>query len=278
MKVLHIILALILSCIGVTFVVADEQSDSVDLHTVEATVGQLLEQDHYTQRKLDPNIAQQILETYLESLDGNKLFFTQEDIDHIRSEYGPGLDDDILLRNVISAKNIYAIFRQRVDQRVAKINELLTQQYKFDSNRTVTTNRARGAVASKMSQWKITFGEIGLKRELLQVKLSTLPAESGPEVVGRRYRELQDAIDHQDDEQLLRIFLEAVAQTYDPHSEYLGPYELNEFNIDTRLTISGIGVRIRMENGYATIERIFPGGSAERSGKLQVGDRNCRRR
>src|SRR5580704_15444787 len=113
MKVLHIILALMLSFIGVTFVVADEQSDSVDLHTVEATVGQLLEQDHYTQRKLDPNIAQQILETYLESLDGNKLFFNQEDIDQIRNEYGPGLDDDILLGNLTSAKNIYAIFRQR---------------------------------------------------------------------------------------------------------------------------------------------------------------------
>jgi carboxyl-terminal processing protease len=272
MKVLHIILALILSCIGVTFVVADEQSDSVDLHTVEATVGQLLEQDHYTQRKLDPNIAQQILETYLESLDGNKLFFTQEDIDHIRSEYGPGLDDDILLGNLTSAKNIYAIFRQRVDQRVAKINEPLTQQYKFDSNRTVTANRAREPWPQNESVADNIWRD-WIKRELLQVKLSTLPAESGPEVVGRRYRELQDAIDHQDDEQLLRIFLEAVAQTYDPHSEYLGPYELNEFNIDTRLTISGIGVRIRMENGYATIERIFPGGSAERSGKLQVGDR-----
>ena len=96
--------------------------------------------------------------------------------------------------------------------------------------------------------------------ELLQVKRSTSPTEPGPEVVSRRYRELQNAIDHQDDEQLLRIFLEAVAQTYDPHSEYLGPYELNEFNIDTRLTICGIGVRVRMENSYATIEQIFPGG------------------
>ena len=101
------------------------------------------------------------------------------------------------------------------------------------------------------------------------MKLSTLPTEPGPEVVGRRYRELQDAVDHQDDEQLLRIFLEAVAQTYDPHSEYLGPYELNEFNIDTRLTISGIGVGARMENGYATIERIFPGGPRSGAG-------NCR--
>jgi carboxyl-terminal processing protease len=271
MKVLHIILALVLSYIGLTFAVADERRDSVDLHTVEATIGQLLEQDHYTQRKLDPNIGKQILETYLESLDGNRLFFTEEDIDQIKNEYGPGLNDDILLGNLTSPKNIYAIFRQRVDQRVAKINDLLTQHYNFSSNRMVTANRAQepwpaneSVADSLWSDW--------IKRELLQVKLNALSTESGPEVVGRRYRELQNGVDHQDDEQLLRIFLEAVAQSYDPHSEYLGPYELNEFNVDTRLTISGIGVRIRMEDGYATIERIFPGGSAERSGKLQVGN------
>jgi carboxyl-terminal processing protease len=271
MKVLHIILALVLSYTGVNFVVADERRDSLDLHAVEATVGQLLEQDHYTQHKLDPDIAKEILETYLESLDCNRLFFTQEDIDQIKNEYGPGLDDDILLGNLTSAKNIYALFRQKVDQRVSKIEHFLTQRYNFSSNRTVTANRAlepwpanESAADSIWRDW--------IKRELLQVKLSNLPTEPGPEVVGVRYRELQNAVDHQDDERLLRIFLEAVAQTYDPHSEYLGPYELNEFNIDTRLTICGIGVRVRMENGYATIEQIFRGGAAERSGKLQVGD------
>lgn len=271
MKVLQIILALVLSYTGVTFVMADEQNDPVDLHAVEATVGQLLEQDHYTQHKLDPDVAQQILETYLESLDSNRLFFTQEDIEKIKNEYGPGLDDDILLGNLTSAKNIYALFRQKVDQRVSKIDNFLTQRYNFSSNRTVTANRAlepwpanESAADSIWRDW--------IKRELLQVKLNTLPTEPGPEVVGLRYRELQNAVDHQDDERLLRIFLEAVTQTYDPHSEYLGPYELNEFNIDTRLTICGIGVRVRMENGYATIEQIFPRGAAERSGKLQVGD------
>ena len=86
MKVLHVILPLVLPYIGMTFVVADERSDSVDLHVVEATIGQLLEQNHYTQHKLDPDIAKQILETYLESLDSNRLFFTQ----HSHCESGAG--------------------------------------------------------------------------------------------------------------------------------------------------------------------------------------------
>src|ERR1700727_2258962 len=106
MKCSHILFAAILCFPGMECVAADEGTDPVDLHAVEATVGQLLEQDHYTQRKLDANVGKQILETYLESLDYNKLFFTQEDIDQIRNEYGSGLDDDILLCNLSPAKNV----------------------------------------------------------------------------------------------------------------------------------------------------------------------------
>jgi carboxyl-terminal processing protease len=271
MKCTQILLAAVLFYPSMVCVAAEEGIDPVDLHAVEATVGQLLEQDHYTQRRLDTNVAKEILETYLESLDYNKLFFTQEDIDQLRNGYGSGLDDDILLGNLTPAKNIYDIFRQRVDQRVAKINELLTQRYNFDSNRLVIANRAKepwpanGSAADGI--WKDW-----IQKELLEVKLSASPTDSGPEMVGRRYRNLQNEIDHQDDEDVLRIFLEAVAHTYDAHSDYLRPSELNEFNIDTRLTVSGIGVQIRMENGYATIDRIFSGGPAERSGKLHVGD------
>ena len=64
--------------------------------------------------------------------------------------------------------------------------------------------------------------------------------------IARHYREIGDQIDSQDDTGVLRIFLEAVAQTYDPHSEYLGPSDLDEFKIDTRLTISG---RALLEKG-----------------------------
>ena len=258
MKGIPIVLAAVLSYFSMASVVADEGTGAVDLHAVEATVGQILEQNHYTQRKLDSNMAKQVLETYLESLDYDKLFFTQEDIDQIRNEYSSGLGDDILLGNLTSAKHIYEIFKQRVDQRVAKINELLTQRYNFSSNRTVTANRAKEPWPANASEADRIWRD-WIEKELLEEKLSTSPTEPGPEVVGRHYRELQNQIDHQDDEEVIRIFLQAVAQTYDPHSEYLGPFELNEFKIYTRLTISGIGVQIRMENGYATLDRIFPG-------------------
>jgi carboxyl-terminal processing protease len=271
MKGIHILLGALLFYHTVASVVGDEAASSISLHTVEATVGQLLEQDHYTQRKLDSNLAKEVLQSYLKSLDYNKLFFTEEDIDQIRNKYSSGLSDDIMLGNLTPARDIYEIFKQRVHQRVANINRFLTQNYDFSSNRTITADRAKEPWPANASEADKIWRD-WIENELLEEKLSRSPTEPGLEVVSRYYRELQDRIDCQDDEHVLRIFLEAVAQTYDPHSEYLGPTELNEFKIDTRLTISGIGVQTHMKNGYATIDRIFAGGAAERSGKVHVGD------
>lgn len=246
-----------------------------DLHSVLATVGQILEQAQYSQHKLDSSMGKQILESYLESLDPNKLFFTQEDVNQIRSAYGSSLDDDILLGNLTPAKNIFGIFRQRVESRVAKIEQLSKESYGFNSDRTIVTNRAN-------EQWPANASEADglwrdrIENELLEAKVNIVETEPGPEAIGHRYRELQSQINNLDDAEVLRIFLEAAAQTYDPHSEYLSPSDLNQFEIDTRLTISGIGAEIRMKDGYAVITRIFAGGPADQW-EAASGRQDCQR-
>ncbi len=56
-------------------------------------------------------MSKRILETYLENLDYNKLFFTQEDVDQFTQKYGTSLGDSILLGDLQPAKEIYAVFQ-----------------------------------------------------------------------------------------------------------------------------------------------------------------------
>jgi carboxyl-terminal processing protease len=145
MKDHRILLATIFCSLATLSTNAADRPGAGELQSVVATVGQILEQAHYTRHKLDASMGKQILEAYLESLDLNRLFFTQEDIDEIRNAYGPSLNDDILLGNLTPAKNIFAIFRQRVDERVAKVDDLLKEHYEFNSDRTIISNRASGS-------------------------------------------------------------------------------------------------------------------------------------
>ena len=54
---------------------------------VAISVARWLEQGHYTREKLDDKMSGRFLQTYLTTLDYNKLYFTQPDIDEFAGKY-----------------------------------------------------------------------------------------------------------------------------------------------------------------------------------------------
>ncbi len=202
-----------------------------DLENICISVGRLLEEGHYTHRQLNDEMSRRILRTYLEILDFSHLFFTQEDVDAIYEKYGTSLDDDILLGNLKPAYEIYDVYQKRVDDRVAKIKELLKQPSDFKTDGTIDLTRQKAPWPKNESEaddlWR-----------------------------GR-----------------ITYFLDAVAQSYDPHSEYLSKADLKNFSINMGLSLVGIGAMLRTEDGYAKIESLVPGGPAQVDGRLKVGDR-----
>src|SRR5437667_4407075 len=71
----------------------------------------------------------------------------------------------------------------------------------------------------------------------------------------------------------MKLYLDALAQAYDPHSEYLSKADMKNFSINMGLSLVGIGAMLRSEDGYAKIESLVPGGPAQVDGRLKVGDR-----
>jgi carboxyl-terminal processing protease len=248
------------------------KQSSADSRQIAITVARLLEQAHYSRQKLDDGMAKKILDTYLEDLDYTKLFFTQEDIDAIYHKYGPTLDQDLTVGNVQPAREIYALFKTRVTDRISKIKELLKQDYSFKSTKTVALDRHKepwpANAAEADSLWRDR-----VEGELLQEKLNKLAVDPGPKVVEKRYDQLIKNLGERDDNDVLQLFLNAAAQTYDPHSEYLGKSDLESFEINMRLSLTGIGAELKPEDGFAKVERLISGGPAQLSGKVSVGDR-----
>ena len=272
MKTISIGAAAVLLLLNSPLVFGEDKPNTADPRQVAITVGRLLEQGHYSRQKLDPEMSKRILETYLENLDYNKLFLTQEDVDQFNQKYGATLGDSILLGDLQPAKEIYGVFRVRVEDRIAKIRLLLKKDYTFKSSRTVALDRRKepwpANIAEADALWKDR-----IEGELLQEKLNKLAVDPGPKVVTRRYDQLLKSVEERDDEDLVQLFLNAVAQSYDPHSEYLGRSDLESFEINMRLSLTGIGAELRSDDGYAKVQRLLPGGPAQMSGKMSVGDR-----
>src|SRR5436190_6993231 len=243
-----------------------------DAEQVAASVGRLLEEGHYTHQPLNDEISRKFLRTYLEILDFSHLFFTQQDVDMLTAKYATSLDDDVLLGNLKPAYEIYDLYAKRVDARVAKIKDLLKEPPDFKKDETIELNRQKAPWpkddADADGIWR---GRIA--SELLQEKLSEHPIEPGPQLVARRYDRLARSVHEEDREEQMKLFLDALAQTYDPHSEYLSKADLKNFSINMGLSLVGIGAMLRTEDGYAKIESLVPGGPAQVDGRLKVGDR-----
>ena len=243
-----------------------------DSEQIGISVARLLEEGHYTHHPLNDEISRKLLTGYLEMLDFSHLFFTQKDVDGFTAKYGTSLDDDVLLGNLKPAHEIFAVFAKRVEDRVGKIKELVKQPMDFKSNQTVLLNRQKAPwpkdEADADALWR---GRI--ENELLQEKLTEHPIEPGPKLVERRYDRMLRNVHEEDNDEQVKLFLDALAQAYDPHSEYLSKSDLKNFSINMGLSLVGIGAMLRSEDGYAKIENLVPGGPAQTSGRLKVGDR-----
>lgn len=242
------------------------------LEQVAISVGRLMEEGHYTHQPLNDEVSKKFLQSYLELLDFSHLFFTQKDVDAIFAKYGTSVDDDVLLGNLKPAYEIFDLYQKRVDERVAKIKELLKTPPDFKTQGSILLTRQKApwpkddAEADALWKGRIT-------NELLQEKLSEHPIEPGPKLVARRYDRLARNVHEEDRDEQVKLFLDALAQSYDPHSEYLSKSDLKNFSINMGLSLVGIGAMLRSEDGYAKIESLVPGGPAQKDGKLKPGDR-----
>lgn len=240
---------------------------------VEISVGRLLEQGHYSRKKLDDAISKSLLKNYLETLDYNHLFFTQKDVDRFVEKYATTLDDDILLGNPEPAFDMFDVYKKRVADRLKKVHELVdSAPQTFDSDRTVELNRQNAPWPKDEAEADAIWRD-RITAELLGVKLNKHSVDPPAKTVKRRFDQVLRYANEQTREDVIKTFLSALARTYDPHSEYLSRSDLENFSINMRLSLVGIGAVLQSEDGYAKIIELVPGGPAETDGRLAVSDR-----
>ncbi|MFN9969981.1 MAG: PDZ domain-containing protein, partial [Phycisphaerae bacterium] len=59
----------------------------------------------------------------------------------------------------------------------------------------------------------------------------------------------------------------------DPHSSYMSPQSQDEFDMQMKLKLEGIGARLKYEDGYTVVEDVIKGGPASVDGRLTKGDK-----
>ncbi|MBN8248416.1 MAG: carboxy terminal-processing peptidase [Verrucomicrobia bacterium] len=89
----------------------------------------------------------------------------------------------------------------------------------------------------------------------------------------RRYDSSLRNLKQIESDEVLQFWLSALGHAYDPHTDYLGPRELEQFSISMNLALFGIGATLMSEDGYTVIKSLVAGAPAEKSKQIKVEDK-----
>ncbi|WP_455918926.1 carboxy terminal-processing peptidase [Ensifer canadensis] len=220
---------------------------------------------------LDDALSARIMDRFIQSLDPDHALFLQADIDRFMSDRNE-IDDAIERKNLEIPFAIFNVYGERVVDRMNYARNLLKQDFDFGAQENFSVLRDK----APWPQSEAESNELWRKRvksDWLRLKLGGKTDAAIRETLDKRYANaLQRAYKYKSDD-VFQSFMNAYTTSTDPHTDYFGATASADFNIAMKLSLVGIGASLQERDDYTTIRELVPGGPAQLSGKLSVGDR-----
>ena len=232
---------------------------------------QVIERSHFSQVKLDDKLSAEMLDRYLDLLDGNRSYFLASDVNEFAT-WRTQLDDAIRSGRIEPAFAIFQRYRERNRSALASALKSLATEPDFTVDESYTFDRAK-------SPWPTTQAELDdlwrrrVKNDALSLELTGKSWAEAQDLLRKRYERLQKRSEQVSADDVFEGFMNSLAHVYDPHSNYFSPRSSEEYNIAMRLSYQGIGASLQTVDDYVTIMNIIPGGPAAKSGQLKANDR-----
>ena len=264
----------------------------------------------YLQHPFDATMSAKLFDGYLSALDPQHLHFLQSDLDEF-SLYRTNLSRLTLQRTEVAntrpAYEIFYRYMDRLKEHVDYVDQLLkTEKFDFTANDRLLVNRHDLPYPKSLDEAKDIWRQ-RLRYEYLMEKISresktnatasvtpnpvkidgtnvpyTFEKEKpGPpksmhdqivETLDKSYHRTLKVFQEWDSSDVLNQYLESLARAYDPHSDYQGKDDYDDFAMLMNLSLFGIGAKLQSEDGYCKIEELL-NGPAKLSKKIKVGDR-----
>jgi carboxyl-terminal processing protease len=231
---------------------------------------ELLSRYHYKAPPIDDALSQRIFDNYLKSLDPEKLFFVQDDIDAFsreRTRLGAGL----LKEDLSVPFAMYNLYQQRAAERFSYARGLLKAGFDFRQDESYQFARDKAAWPKTEAEARELWRK-RVKNDWLRLKLAGKDDKAIVDILDKRFDGFRKRLGQITSTDAFQIYMNAYTTAIEPHTNYMAPRVAEDFDISMRLSLVGIGAVLTESDGFATIRELVPGGPAALSGKLTVGD------
>ena len=233
-----------------------------------------LKTKHYSSIDINDNFSSIVFDSYIDALDGSKLYFLKEDIDAL-SAYRYTLDNSLENGSVEPGFEIYNLYYRRILERMIYAVDRVenhVSEMDFTIDEVIEIDREDAPYAASTAEldelWRLR-----IKNSVLSLRLTGDDEAEIIEKLSKRYRNQLSQISKTNDKDVFQTYMSTVAKAVDPHTSYFSPRDSENFNMGLSLSLQGIGAQLTTEEEYTKVAELIKGGPAERGNELKAGDR-----
>ena len=233
-----------------------------------------LQRRHYTQREFDDELSSALFDNYLKRLDPSKSYFSQKDINEFEA-YRLILDDGIRRGNLTPSFTMFNRYREKL---LIHLDSLITELPERIAALDFTLEESL-LLEAEDQPWAADKNELAdrarksLKNTTLGLMLADKDEAAIIETLTKRYTNQRQRIKQLNAEDAFQIYINSLTGLYDPHTNYLSPRTSENFSINMRLSLEGIGAVLRRDGEHTVVERLITAGPADKQGELQPADK-----
>ncbi len=268
--------------VGVLWAISCHAQDSVSLSSVSVepeskhaqisqTVTSFLNSSAYHKVEIDDALSKKIFKEFLADVDYNRIFLFKSDIEEFKKSE-TDIDDYLKTGEIGFAFKVYNRYLRRAEDRINYTFELLKDSMDFsvDDSFEIRRNNA---------DWVTTKEEMDalwrnkIKYECIGMLATGKNWKATSDVVRKRYENFRKQLIKTKNEDVFGLFMNSFTTIIDPHTNYFSPRVAEDFNINSSLSLEGIGATLQTEGEYTKVREVVKGGPADKSGKVFVNDR-----
>ncbi len=234
-------------------------------------VVKLVDNLHYKETELNDEFSTQILNKYISILDPNKMYFLGSDVVSF-DRWQTSIDDSLREGKLKPAYEIFNVFKQRVAAQKAFALSVLDSELDFAADERFQWDREK-------APWAIDQKELNelwrkkVKNDYLGLKLLKKEPEKIKETLGKRYKLMAKRINDMKSDDVFQYYVNSYLSLVEPHTGYMEPITSENFEINMKLSLEGIGAVLGNDGEYTSIQTIVKGGPADLEGTLKSGDK-----
>jgi carboxyl-terminal processing protease len=226
--------------------------------------------NHYSVQELSPLVKSRTVSQFIKMIDGSKTTLLESDVKAMESDIAT-LFETMRSGNCTPLERAQIKWLERSKESEDFARKFLDDKYKLDENVEFVLDPQKRSYP-KSNDEKFEYQKKMMHFNMSNYLLADTKLPDARKQLVHRY-ELATKRVGERKKDMINTFASAFSLALDPHSSFMSRDSLEDFQIQMRLSLEGIGAALSSEDGYTIVEEIIPGGSAARSKLVRPRDK-----